>query len=429
MNLKLSKWHNLIRATAAAGAFALLGACSEVLDSTAGCPDVCGGQTTNVQNITLDAITYDTTVPSSFTLGAEPFIYIASVGTDVDTRAVLRFDSLPLTRISGTDTLPILDVRNARLHLTFDSIGATYIQPVTLRVYDLTAAANDTAVSDLEPLYSPSNQIGERVFPAGTLVDTVAIQLDSSHILNKVLTGAPLRIGVQAISAQPVELKMRAFSSSDFQGARISYRPGADTSIASVGISVNSRTPVGNPSAAFYQSDFTLYVKGTLPPPAPDLIQVGGLPARRGFLRVELPSNILDSSIIIRATLELSQYASSVSTPGDTITIAPTVSLAGPAITDPVRASQILATSWIDLGQSFTWFSTATETREIFITSALTRIWAQQDSLRLPRALVLRMPDEGLNYRAVYFYSSNAAPALRPRIKISYTPRTRIGLP
>jgi hypothetical protein len=45
------------------------------------------------------------------------------------------------------------------------------------------------------------------------------------------------------------------------------------------------------------------------------------------------------------------------------------------------------------------------------------------------RALVLRADAEGLQASAVRFYSVEAPAGLRPRLRLSYVPRTNFGLP
>ncbi len=430
MNLMLSVGRLGKVAAAIAVASLSLSACSEVLDSTAGCPEVCGGQTTDVENILLDAVTYDTTVPSSFSLGTEPQIFLAAMGDSVDTRGILRFDTLQYyRRTSSTDTTPIAItyVDDAKLHVQFDSVGATFSQPVTISVYDVGTNGNDTAVSVLAPLFAPGRLLGQRVFPAGTLVDTVTIPVDDAVVLNNLLARTKLRLGIQVSAAFPVALKM---SAKGVYTSFITFQPSPDTAVLRVGVGVNSLTPTDNASAANFQSDFTLIVEGSPPPPVSDVVSIGGLPAKRGFYRFNIPSNLIDSSIIVRATLELVQVGSGITTPLDSINLAPTLVVAGPSITDPVRASQILGGGAFDLGLSYTSFNAIDVTREIFVTTALTRFWSLQDSSKLPRAIVLRMVNEGFTHRQLYFYSnSHPDPTKRPKLRVSYTPRTRIGLP
>ena len=64
------------------------------------CPAIGG----DIQNITLDAVVFDTTVNSGAGLGSEPSLILASRGDTLDTRVVIRFDSLPTTFTPAGDT-------------------------------------------------------------------------------------------------------------------------------------------------------------------------------------------------------------------------------------------------------------------------------------------------------------------------------------
>jgi hypothetical protein len=59
----------------------------------------------------------------------------------------------------------------------------------------------------------------------------------------------------------------------------------------------------------------------------------------------------------------------------------------------------------------------------------LLNVWRQFQPQQSMRALVLRLPTEGLGPDELYFYSTEAAQALRPRLRIVYVPRIGIGLP
>jgi hypothetical protein len=58
----------------------------------------------------------------------------------------------------------------------------------------------------------------------------------------------------------------------------------------------------------------------------------------------------------------------------------------------------------------------------------LVRLWASQPQ-GSTRALVLRAALEGAQAGELRFYSSEAAPALRPRLRLSYIPRVQFGIP
>ena len=59
----------------------------------------------------------------------------------------------------------------------------------------------------------------------------------------------------------------------------------------------------------------------------------------------------------------------------------------------------------------------------------LLRAWQRQDPEFAPHALVLRTAIEDYQPVEVRFHSSEAAPELRPRLRIVYIPLTNPGLP
>ncbi|HMJ19789.1 MAG TPA: hypothetical protein VK478_15500, partial [Gemmatimonadaceae bacterium] len=91
--MKLSS--NLPRLLATAALFVSILSCSENLDSSGVCSVLCPVVGGEVKNITIDAVVIDTTVPSLSGLGTEAGLLLASRGDTLDTRVVVRFDSLP----------------------------------------------------------------------------------------------------------------------------------------------------------------------------------------------------------------------------------------------------------------------------------------------------------------------------------------------
>jgi hypothetical protein len=66
--------------------------------------------------------------------------------------------------------------------------------------------------------------------------------------------------------------------------------------------------------------------------------------------------------------------------------------------------------------------------KEVEIVNAL-RAWALPISKASQRAIVLRAGPEGMDPRFVSFFSSSAAPNLRPRLRVSYSPVRSFGVP
>jgi hypothetical protein len=156
-----------------------------------------------------------------------------------------------------------------------------------------------------------------------------------------------------------------------------------------------------------------------------DLI-VGGLPARRTYLRFAVPSRFVDSVDVVRASLLLTQRPSGAADPLDTgVTIRPLAVLATNEVTDLIRASE-LATNAVGL-DTLRLNPTGTGVRALPVVN-LVRAWRVLPA-GTPRALVLRSALEGAQAAEVRFYSIEAPAGLRPRLRLSYVPRTNFGLP
>jgi hypothetical protein len=154
---------------------------------------------------------------------------------------------------------------------------------------------------------------------------------------------------------------------------------------------------------------------------------VGGFPARRAYLRFAVPARFIDSVDVVRASLVLTQRPAPGVDPLDSVVVRPLAVVATDAVTDLVRASE-LSTSAVGL-DTVRFGPGGSGVRELAVVN-LVRAWRTG---ALPastqRALVLRSSGEGVQAGEVRFYSIEAAAGLRPRLRLSYVPRSSFGLP
>lgn len=407
--------------------------CNEKLDGTAGCPLTCVDQSAQIKTVDLDAVSSATTVLGGLGLGTSPFMLLASRGDTLDTRVIIRFDTLPgVSATSATDTSTVTTLQYADsvyLRLQMDSLAAKLTVPVTVSVYDVdTSVGDDTTAAVLAPLFTPSRLVAETVVAPGKLTDSVLVRLPNSFLTSKAAAKARVRLGVQ-LSA-PASARIAA-TQTGF-GPSIVLRNYPDTTVHKpITLHPFSATPTTNKSIATSLQDFTIVVKGTAPP-APGLLAVGGLPGTQAYLRFSIPSSIVDSALVIRATLLLTQVPSASPDPTDTMRVQPRLVLASPLVTDPAKAAQVLAdTIQIPLARLAAARTTpgSSGVREIEIAPAF-RFWAAQADTLLPRAITLRSTQEDYSPQQALFYGPSATdPTVRPKLRISYTSRSRIGLP
>jgi hypothetical protein len=403
---------------------AVLASCTEKLDNSAGCPILCPGQGGDIETITIDAVSLDSTVSALTGQGTENTLLVATRGDTLDARAIIRFDSIPgRYRRPGADTTSIIvtTVDSVTLRLRVDTTGGKIPDLVTLDLYDVNSTAPDSAVTEIANLFVPSRLITSATIARAGLKDTINVTLPASAILERL--DAPLRIGIRARGPESVQLRVLSQEGAGTP-TQLSYRVSPDTTIAKVVLSPGSKTPVGQPALALSLGDYTLLVRGTATGPATGL-NVGGLPARRVYMRFEIPSFLVDSVDVIRATLLLTQIPNTGLDAADTVSIIPHVSLATVAVTDIAKAAQITAVVNTD---TLRVIPGGTGVQEVEVANVV-GLWRLQQSAETPRALVLLSTREGNSPLEARFFSIEAPPGQRPRLRISYSTRKSSGLP
>jgi hypothetical protein len=403
---------------------AMTAACTETLDNDAGCPLLCPDQGGEIQTVTLDAITLDSTVSALEGQGTEASLLIATRGDSIDSRAIIRFDSIPaLYHKPGPDTtsIEITQVDSAILRMRVDTIGGKIPATVTLDFYDVNSNAPDTATAVIAALFTPDRLITSATFEKAALKDTINVPIPGSQILAR--KGGPMRIGVRARGPESVQLRLW---SQEGAGAPtlLTYRVDPDTTVTKVILVPYSKTPQNQPILANSLADYSLIVKGTSTGPATQL-NIGGLPARRVYMRFNIPSFIIDSVDVVRATLLLTQQPNPSIDPEDTVRIAPQISLAAATVTDIAKAAQIVAVARTDT-LKVTPSGSGLRTMEI---ANVISLWRSQYPAETPRALILVSTLEGTSPLEARFFPIEAAPDLRPRLRISYSARKSTGLP
>jgi hypothetical protein len=398
--------------------------CSENLDSSGTCPVLCPQIGGNVQNITIDAVVIDTTVPALSGLGTEPGLLLAFRGDTLDTRVVVRFDSLPATFIPapGDTARPIASVDSAYVQFILDTLSIKGTDPVTIEAYDVDTTANDTSTAAVLSLFRPDRFISSQTFARTQLRDTLKYYISNAAVLAKIQNSARLRIGLRATG--PTSSQMRIISTEGGFPPVMFFRATPDTTTKPLTVTLLSKTPVGESILAANLKDYTVIAKG--PPPAPpSALAVGGLPAHRVYILFNIPSSIIDSSTVVRATLLLNQLPNSAIDPTDTVFVLPQVVLAGKAVTDPAKAAQIIGSITVD---TLKLKPGSSGIANVELARAFT-LWHTQKPDTLPRAIVLKSVVEGNSPLELRFSSSEDVVALRPRLRISYTKTVPLGLP
>jgi hypothetical protein len=413
---------------------AVLGACTEELDTGASCPLLCPGQEIVVRDTVISpAYVFDTALVGYPIQGLEFPLLLAARGDTLDVRAVVRFDTLQRLYTPPGDTAqPITMIDSAYLSVRLYSRGFPIPDRFLLEAYDVADAAFDDSLPiTLAPLFVPERLLGAIRLDSATFTDSsrVRIPLDSGLIRAIVTDPARrLRIGLKVSALSSVQFRMTPYSPGG-DGATLEYRVSADTTVPRVaGLEPSSTTPA---TPVFVAGDFVDYSIVVNAPSvlAPGTFAVGGLPAARTYLRFDLPRWLTDSVAVLRASLELTQDPVRGPSDRDTLSLLTHLVVANSTVTDLRRAATLITASGL-FTNTLRLVPSDSGVRVLEM-NGLVRQWGLIDSTaNVPSAIVFRTDTEGSAPTAVRFFGINAAdPSVRPRLRVSYTPSKIFGRP
>lgn len=409
----------------------VLGACGDRLDAGSTCTPVsglCPQTTESVRDTLLDVVVVDSTVSGFPPIGAESYLVLAARGDSLDTRVIVRYDTLPTKFVPDTARTDstITEVDTAEVVI---GTAALYTPaptaPITIDVFDVGGASTDTVASDLAAQFTPDHLLGSKTFtPDSIAADTIRIAINTDTVLAKLRGFQRLRLGFRARSSESVQLAFHSSENGGGPALRLKVSP--DTIIRPLIVAPESRTPTDPVYLQQRLADYYIVLAGALPPPQ-TLLEVGGLPGRRAYLRFSLPTRLADSSSIVRATLRLTQrpnYASGGAFQPLELNVYPI--LASTGVTDIGRALATIATVPVDSVS----LAPADSGVKQFEIAGLLRLWVARDTTLTPRALGLAVTGEGYLPGLLQFYSTAAAdPDVRPKLQLTYIPRSSFGLP
>ncbi len=409
------------------------GACSEQLETANGCPVLCPGQQLDILDTVIDpGIVLDTTLGGFPLQGFEAPLLLASRGDTLDVRAIIRFDSLARLWKPTNDTLQLVTmVDSATLQVRIAKSDMKVPNTFFIDAYDVgDTTLVDSLPSTLIPLFVPGSLLGSKQVDSATFIDsaTIRIPLDTARLRALVTTpGAVLRIGLRLRSTESAMFYVTT-SDDATNSPRIRYRVSPDTAQAALTIAPSSNTPRNPLNVNGDLVDYSLVVSGQ-DPRAAGRFAVGGLPSVRSYLRFDIPRWLTDSVAVLRAQLELVQDPIRGIDDDVDFTVRTQMVIAGHATTDLTRAARLLAPVGYFVGDSIRRSPSDSGIVRVEI-NALFRAWRTNAGLpSVPQALVLKSDLEGVGANGLRFFGVSAAPALRPRIRVSYVPNISFGKP
>ena len=414
----------------ALGAFLSLAfiACSENLTGSLGCPQLCQDQSALLRDTTLTGVLVTDTVVTGFPLlsTAKDFTLLSKADSG-DLRVVFRFDTLNNTfrhPNASTDST-VSRVSKALIHFNVDTSYGKLSGPLTVDAYDVDTTAADTLPLALVPLFRPDRLIGSATYASIAITDSLTLLLDSTAVLAKIQSGSRLRVGLRIRGTSPDRLRI---AGSEYT-PRLTYRVSPDTLVPTDTAFVTSRTPTTDATIASLYAAYPLVVAGALPAPSTGLIAVGGIAGARTFLRFNVPSILIDSVQVVRASLLLTQLPSRVqASSSDTIAMLANPVLAGAQVTDLNLLLQLTGTGSLVGVDSVRMAPKDAGLKSVELVN-LFRVWKGIGEANSVRAIVLRAKQEASSPAELNFVSNEGLPEQRPRLQITYVPRRGFGLP
>ncbi|HUR94179.1 MAG TPA: hypothetical protein VMY76_06320 [Gemmatimonadales bacterium] len=393
---------------------AIVTACQERLTSPADCPALCPGGSVEV---------FDTIVPvvqnrdSSFPVfadrasgyvdrGGGPALLVSNGFAASEDRAVYRF-------APRSDSLVVRDTLRA---YTVDSV-----------TFNLSLIARDTLVNGLKVyLYRLPSSVDNTT----TFADVDA-QLVDINLIDSIAVPDSVNTGTLTTTLRGADV------------ARVELPPGGD-SVLAIGLRIAAETPTGirvGSLASSTGANYTSYVTVDVPdtgstrrqslsrvaafntfvtqdPVIPDdrLLTVGGEPSSRALLRFGLSDEFLDSSTIVRATLELTPVRPIIGLPTD-----PTLLQIVPVIGDLGAKSPLTEVGTLIRTDSLP--SVQSDTLRVEVTR-IVELW--QSDRTSPQSIFIRVPStrEAATFARAVFHSTRtplADPSIvAPRLRITY---------
>jgi len=208
-------------------------------------------------------------------------------------------------------------------------------------------------------------------------------------------------------------------------GPTLSLRVSKDTAVKPIVVNPLSLTPEDAPDPLLEQLRDYLAIARQPATGLPSALTLGGLGGTRSLMRFDLPAHIVDSSTVVRATLDLTQFPYRGFGSGDTLSVFAHLTLGSEAVTDVRRQMTLLSDAAND---TLRLVASDSGQRSLEL-GRLVSLWRAAGTERQVRAVILRVPTEAIRPAELRFFSREAPPALRPRLRLIYVPRTTFGQP
>ncbi|HXY68789.1 MAG TPA: hypothetical protein VEH62_05035 [Gemmatimonadales bacterium] len=405
----MSAWRS---AAFAALAFGALAGCKEQISSPGKCPALCPSGHVQLADTLLTTADVSDTSVRGFVLVREASYLLAS---NLDS-----LQSLVLVRFSRIDTTWFVT-------LSSGLVDTAYVGNPDSVVLDLHLVQRDTAVKGLKLLVYRLPALFDTgasyasilpYFADSTLVDTVPIS-------DTLQTGdLPVRIADSLVIA-PADTGVVSLGIAVVAAGKTALALGSGnlgTTAPILSTYIHAKAPLDTLShVTSVEPSVSLFVMNPPPgQPPTGVLALGGIPTARATLRLSLPTVVVDSNAVVRATLLLNTTGPAGGFARDSFFV-----FAQPVVRD-FGAKSIL---WPDSTVSGSVLIHEGQTGPVALDLApILRFWGTTQGDSTPRLIVLRAYPEGSILGSVTF-AGRVAGALGPQLRVTYVKPYTFGLP
>ncbi|MGH7508658.1 MAG: hypothetical protein ACREMZ_04225 [Gemmatimonadales bacterium] len=377
--------------------------CQEKLTAPADCPALCpGGQSQVFDEVFSPIIGADSSFRGYVQPHAAPALLVSNGLLGFEERTLVRFGRR-LDSVSVRDTLRAYTIDSVALSLTMIARDSN-LGGLQVLFYRLSPSIDSTSTfAATAPGFVPESLIATIAVPDSVPSGPIGTVIQGAELERFQIAPADsgrLAVGVRIASLTPTGIRVGALAS----GTGATFTTYVTADIPDTGTAKLRTLPVA--------AAFNTFVTEVPPQPEdPTLLAVGGEPSARALLRFSLPSRILDSATVVRATLELTPVAPITGLPTDPARLQAQTVLADVGAKSPVSsAAGRVPMDTLEIGAGLVSVDAV----------RLVELWL---GAARPSALMLSLtPDhEAASFTRPVFFSTRAAdPAVRPRLRITY---------
>lgn len=351
-------------------------ACQDIVSVTGSCPEFCPQGEIRVR----DTLIADVAPVGSFSGYLLPHeareMQVVGPGGPGETRGLLVFAPFATTFAGDTtvqDTIRLTDSLRLQLNIVRRTAG---VSGLTIALHEIPITVDSTTTfAGIEPYFQDSTLIATFQVPDSLRRDTVTATFPASALRHFGPDSLQIGIGVRITSSDPAFASLAATADS-----------AAITPIAlmrryvQVDSSTGTTRVTRSDAVGLRFKTFVLDPGGLTQPTG---LVVGGAAGARAFVKLNLPATIVDSTLVVRATLLWPPPQPIFGAPGDTLTlrVAALGSDFGPK--SPVADSIHSGTVRVAVGSS--------DTVAIDVTNIL-RLW--RGNTTVPRTVMLQVEPE-----------------------------------